>query len=317
MSTNPQKPIPLGYVDLPNGPKAIYPMNDIFLSYNFDHEEQWEILRLLINILVTAYLQVCTTSKLKPITGKIKVQTQFKYFLNTDWRTIREQDIKLSENETKETYIEFQNRANVDPPIEIRSVEYFGLGIVHGNGKLTNQIWLLAENVESVLQDNTFERYILASENTGNEHPISSGIFYINLPKLAQEKSPAGELAKFLLGKIANPKNNDVKKIAKAFSKGFGIFKKDKEAVKVLSFRDRYLNEGRYEGRIEGIAEGRIEGIAEGRIEGKVEGLAEGRYDTINEIEKLLNSGLSLETVLQKIREETSLQFNNLTTENT
>jgi len=60
----------------------------------------------------------------------------------------------------------------------------------------------------------------------------------------------------------------------------------------VLSFRDRYLNEGRYEGRIEG------------------------RFDTVNEIEKLLSSGLSLETVLQKIREETSLQLNNLSIEN-
>ncbi|MCL1986501.1 MAG: hypothetical protein FWG64_00815, partial [Firmicutes bacterium] len=242
MPANPQKPIPLGYVDLPNGPKAIFPMNDIFLSYNFDHEEQWEILRLLINILIMEYLQIYATSKLKPITGKIKVQTQFKYFLNTDWRTIREQDIKLSANESNETYIEFQNKAKVDPPIEIRSVEYFGLGIVHGKGKLTNQIWLLAENVESVLQENTFARYILANEITGNEHPINSGILYINLPNLAQENSTAGELAKFLLGKIANPKNEDVKKIASAFSEVFGAFKRDKEAVKVLSFRDRYLN---------------------------------------------------------------------------
>ncbi|MCL1986429.1 MAG: hypothetical protein FWG64_00430, partial [Firmicutes bacterium] len=77
-------------------------------------------------------------------------------------------------------------------------------------------------------------------------------------------------------------------KIASAFSEVFGAFKRDKEAVKVLSFRDRYLNEGKIEGR----------------------------YDTVNEIEKLLNSGLSLETVLQKIREETSLQLNNLSIEN-
>ncbi|MCL1986430.1 MAG: hypothetical protein FWG64_00435 [Firmicutes bacterium] len=64
----------------------------------------------------------------------------------------------------------------------------------------------------------------------------------------------------------------------------------------MLSFRDRYLNEGRYEG--------------------KIEGMAEGRYNTVNEIEKLLNSGLSLEMAYQKIREETSLQLNNLAPKN-
>ncbi|MCL1989138.1 MAG: hypothetical protein FWG64_14375 [Firmicutes bacterium] len=284
MKPNQQKPKPLGYVDLPNGPKAIFPMNDIFLAYSFDQKEQWEILRLIINILIAAYLQVCVTSKLKPITGKIKVQTQFKYFLDTNWKDTREQDIKLSEEDFLATYIEFQNRANVDPPVEIRSVDYLGLGIVHGKGKLTNQIWLLAEDVKSVTQENKFARYILADEQTGNEHPINSGILYINLPKLAQENSPAGELAEFLLGKTTNPKNKDVRKIARAFSKTFGVFKQDKEATKVLSFRDRNRKEA--------------------------------SYDTLNKIEELVNNGLSLEDAFQKVREETSLQFNSLVAEN-
>jgi len=64
----------------------------------------------------------------------------------------------------------------------------------------------------------------------------------------------------------------------------------------VLSFRDRYLNEGRHEGR--------------------EEGRKEGKYNAVTEIEELLKSGLSLEDALQKIRQETSLQSNNLAAKN-
>jgi len=52
------------------------------------------------------------------------------------------------------TYIEFQNKATTNPPIPVRSVEYFGLGIGHSKGKTANQIWLLAEDVGAVLVGN-------------------------------------------------------------------------------------------------------------------------------------------------------------------
>ena len=47
--------VPLGYVDLPDGPKAIYPMNDIFLNYTFEDMEYWEALRLATNLIIEAY----------------------------------------------------------------------------------------------------------------------------------------------------------------------------------------------------------------------------------------------------------------------
>ena len=62
----------------------------------------------------------------------------------------------------------------------------------------------------------------------------------------------------------------------------------------LLSFRDRYLNEGRKEGRQEGREEGREEGRGEG----------------VTMLAELIKKGLSLEDALQKIQEETSLQFN-------
>ena len=164
----------------------------------------------------------------------------------------REQDIKIAEDEAEATYIEFQNRARTEIPIEIRSVEYFGLGIGHNKGKLANQIWLLAEDVESVLHGKTFTRYILKDEITEKEHPTTSGIMYVSLEKLSKEESPAGELASFLLGKTSNPKNEVVEKITKAFNAGFDAFKSDKEVVKVLSARER----GWFEGLVEGEARG-------------------------------------------------------------
>jgi len=78
----------------------------------------------------------------------------------------RDQDLKMTEKEDNATYIECQNDANTQPPIEIRSVVYFGLGIGHNKGKLTNQIWLLAEDVPSVLHGKTFARYVLKDEIT-------------------------------------------------------------------------------------------------------------------------------------------------------
>ena len=68
-------------------------------------------------------------------------------------------------------------------------------------------------------------------KQTNEPHPGDSGILYVSLPKLAEEKSPAGELAAFLLGKIKTPKNEKVKEISSKFNMGFDAFKMDKEAV--------------------------------------------------------------------------------------
>jgi len=235
--------VPLGYVDLPDGAKAIYPMNDIFLNYTFEDMEYWEALRLATNLIIEAYKKYKQETKVMPIMGKIRVKTQYQHLLGKDGAT-RNQDLRMIEDDADSTYLEFQNRAKPDVPVEIRSVDYFGLGIGQSRGKLANQIWLLAQDVDAVLHGETFTRYILNDEVTGKDHPTTSGIMYVSLTKLSKEDSPAGELAAFLLGKVADPKNEVVKKIADAFKKSFSTFKADKEVARMLTLAERYEHDG-------------------------------------------------------------------------
>ena len=85
---------PLGYVELPSGSKAIYPMNDIFLNYYYKNPANWEILREIVNIIVEAYQQINPSTLLELIVGLIEVQTQYTQMLD-DGKTTREQDIKM------------------------------------------------------------------------------------------------------------------------------------------------------------------------------------------------------------------------------
>jgi len=263
---------PMGYIELSNGSKAIYPMNDIFLNYTFEKAAYWETLRTAINILIEAYALQQPKTKIKPIQGIIEVKTQYQYLLDIQ-NTTKDQDIKIITPNSEATYIEFQNRARPDIPIEIRSVEYFGLGIGHSKGKLANQIWLLAEDVEAVLHGQIFARYVLKDEATLASHPTESGILYVSLAKLSQEDTPAGELASFLLGKATTPRHNNIQSITQDFISSFNNFKSDKEAVNMLSLYERAKSEGRSEGRSEGWSEGRYEGRQEGWQEGRLEGI--------------------------------------------
>jgi len=230
----PNNATPLGYIELENGAKPIYPMNDIFLNYTFDNPANWENLRTTVNLIIEANKNNNPTTTLKPIEGNIKVSTQFKHLLTTQNKT-RDQDIKITASQDDATYIEFQNRAKPQIPIEIRAVEYFGLGIGHSKGKLANQIWLLAEDVDVVLHGKTFARYILKDEVTGKEHPATSGILYVSLTKLSKENTPAGETASFLLGKLSDPTDKTVKRVSEAFKNSFEAFKAEKELSNLKS----------------------------------------------------------------------------------
>ncbi|MDR0273515.1 MAG: hypothetical protein LBI27_09390 [Clostridiales bacterium] len=258
---------PLGFIELSNGAKAIFPMNDFFLTYTFEKPEHWESLRLTVNLMIEAYKKFKPETRIKPITGKIKVETQFKHLMDVK-NTTRDQDMKITEDETKAHYIEFHNRARSRPPVEIRSVEYFGLGIGHSKGKIANQIWLLAEDVDSVLHGKTFTRYILKDEVTEKIHPATSGIMYISLTKLSQENTPAGELALFLLGKISEPEDETVKEIVKTFNAGFNALKTDKEVVNNMSLAERFFCDGLEEGFDKGVAQGVAQGVAKGVVQG-------------------------------------------------
>ena len=264
--------IPLGYIELDNGTKAITAMNDLFLNHMFMNPKNWETLRESVNIILEEYRRSNPDTTISLVVGKVVVETQYKHLLNIE-NTTRNQDIKLSA-ETELVFIEFQNRAKAIPPVETRAVEYFGLSIGHSKGKTANQIWLMAEDLEAVLHDKMFARYILKDEVTGKAHPGDSGILYVSLPRLAQNKSTAGELAAFLLGLIAEPEDEKVKAIANNFNMSFDSFKSDKEVVNMLSLRER----------------------------GRNEGIVEGRDEAILEVYELMKQGLSAEEALEKVR---------------
>ena len=47
-----QKRLPLGYITIEGGKTPIYAFDDFFLNYTFNKKENWEGLRLIINILL-------------------------------------------------------------------------------------------------------------------------------------------------------------------------------------------------------------------------------------------------------------------------
>jgi hypothetical protein len=242
----------------------------------------------MVNIIIDAYLKENPDTKLELVKLKIKVRTQFKHFMN-DANTTKIQDIKITEDEDESaTYVEFQIRVNPTNPIKERSVKYFALGISHSKGKYANQMWLLADDVPEVFHGKTFARYILKDEVTNKEHPEISGILYINLKKLSQQKSPAGELASFLLGNEIEIQNEPVKKITEAFNSSFESFKSDKEAIKVWSLAERYTNNGY------------MDGIEIGHTKGKLEG----KREVIGELLELISKGIDPVEAMRRITEE-------------
>ena len=98
--------MPIGYVELTNGSKAIFPMNDVFLNYTFEDVAHWEALRLSVNIFIDAYKRLKPDTQVQLIKGKIKVRTQFRHLLDIDGKTTRDQDIKMTEDEIADNYIE-------------------------------------------------------------------------------------------------------------------------------------------------------------------------------------------------------------------
>ena len=250
---------PLGYVELPTGPYAVFPMNDIFLNYTFENEEYWETLRQIVNIVIDDFKKKLPHSIARPITGTIKVRTQYRQFVTGDPKKALSQDIQILEDDRDSSYTEFQIRAASKPKIEVRSVKYYGLGIGQGSNGIANQIWYLGEDLESLLHGMPITNYILKDEVTGNTHPETSGIMYISLTKLSEEKSKAGELASLLLGKKARFAYKDVLVIAKMLDKSFEGFKDDKEAVMMLSFEERKRLEGEAIGEARGEAKAKTE----------------------------------------------------------
>jgi len=283
---------PLGYVQLANGSMPIHAMNDLLLNYTFENAAHWDGLKQTVNIVINAYRKYASDrhkleTRLQPIVGNIMVRTQYQFLLKNDKKTTRNQDIEITEETQAMKYVEFQNRA--ESGIDVRATEYFGLSIGHNKGRPVEQIWLLAEDVDTLLTGKTFSRHILKDEATGEVHPGNSGILYVSLPRLANEDTPAGELAQFLMGKLQDPKDETVNHIANMFNNSFETFKEDKEVVGMLTMEERGMREG----------------LHIGRQEGRQEGLAEG----IKRIRELMKEGYSYDEAEQKLAEETGAVF--------
>ena len=227
-----------------------------------------------------------------------EVVTQYQYFLNAKSST-RNQDFKIKELADNTVFVEFQNRASTTPPVRVRSVEYFGLGIGHSKGNLANQIWFLAEDVKELLRGNTFARYVLKDENTNASPPHSSGILYVSLSQLAQQDDEAGQLAQFFLGReIANP-GATVAAIMEVVENSFMDFKQDKEVEKAMTIKEHW----EMEAAVRAEAEGRVKGMAEGRVEGMAEGKAQGEAAILEKLATLIENGMAPSEILKQLQQ--------------
>jgi len=282
--------MPLGVIELESGAMNIYAMNDFFLNFTFENEENWEAFRIMLNILLDAYRQTHPPTAITLIEGEIHIETQYKFYINADKKNkTRAQDFKVDEKEHNRIhYVEFQNKSTTKPPIQDRALEYFVLGLGKNADKMVNQIWLLASDAEAVLQKETFMNYVLKDEATNKLFPHSSGILFISLTKLSQQNDVAGELASFLLGKLTTPQHGEVNQVINAFTSSFEQFKNDKEVKNSMSMADKWRDEAREEGWEEGWEQGLEQGLEQGA----------------SRILSLIKSGLTPDEALVKILEE-------------
>ncbi|MCL2399571.1 MAG: hypothetical protein FWC91_07520 [Defluviitaleaceae bacterium] len=273
---------PLGFVELESGSMEIYAPDDLFLNFTFENEENREEFRLMMNILLEEYRKLNPTTMLTLIEGEIQIETQYKFYINAKKKNkTRNQDFKSDEIEMNRLkYVEFQNKAISKPPIPDRAIEYFVLSISNNPGKIVNQIWLLASDADSVLQEETFMNYILKDEATNKIFPNPSSIMFISLTKLSQQKNLAGELALFLLGKLTAPQSEEVKRVAQTFNTSFEAFKDDKEVKNTMTIAEKYRNEG------------------------WVDGVEVGAEKATTKMLELIKSGLSPEEAFHKVNEE-------------
>jgi len=241
-----------GRMHLNNGREiTVKPTDDLFLNYSHRNNTGAEELTDLVNIFVEDVNQEKTYMPL--IEKGAKVRDQYKYLL--DDNNARRQDFRLEDK--RYTYIEFQNQiSGSKPPVKIRGVEYFGLGIRKGKdskdkSKDANQIWFLAEHYDEVLGGLSMNIFSLYSDITGEPYPIESKIMFIDLKRVAEKsQGEAQELAKFLLGQKVEPKSERVKKIIEYYKQKFVQYRQDKEVTNMLTMRQERALENQAIGMI-------------------------------------------------------------------
>ena len=234
----------LGYIELESGKKPVKPMNDTFLNFTYSKQENWETLRLKANIFYEDYISNAANTRIKPIVGDIKVDTQYEYLLDEE-KTTKRQDFKMTtikNNDDKEyNYIEFNNTA----PEALRGVEYYGLGSGHSGGKPSHQLWLVGEGTNKIFERGEgYAEYLIKNKVTNKELDIKSTMLFVNLKALSKNQTKAGELASVLIGKSKEPKYKEVEEIFKTLTNNFEKFKADKGAKNRMTVAERYTERG-------------------------------------------------------------------------
>ena len=283
MDTNKRKP--LGYIKIPTKRELIpvVVMNDVLNNYIYEKKENWEMLRSIINIFKQEYRNTYSNHCILPklIQGGIVVTTQYKHLKNPNYQPMSQDFQILSENQ--QDFAEMQISIATKKPIQIRALEYLGLSLGHSSGMLINQIWLLGDNLDELLHGNAFEFFTFKGNVTGNPYPDSSGIMFVNLPKLSEKDNEAGQLAKFLLGIDFKPTDENILKIKESYTGQFAEFVEDKGVSETMSFRERWESEGEARGEARGEAKGEINKAIEAALE-------------------MLNDDLSLEVIAKYVK---------------
>jgi hypothetical protein len=247
----------IGEISIDGAVKKVKPMNDFYLNWLFERSGREAVIKEIINIFIHEYRNINPQTIAEPVKAVKEVTTQYSYYLGK--ASSRYQDIKIKGDSNTDTYVEFQNKANTDPSISDRAVQYFGLALGHNTGK-ANQMWLLAEPVKEVLSESSIEVYSLRSETTQKQYPDKSWIMFADLQKAGEAaETEAGALSLFLLGKIKQCEHKNVQEIIDYFMHNFNELKEDKEAIGAMTILERKLEEGKREGKIEGKREGKIE----------------------------------------------------------
>ena len=252
MSNNKEKEIKniIGYVPLRNGLKEVTTLDNYFLTYTFNQKIYWETLRNMTNIFYSAYIEHYSDTSITPIKGKIAVRTEVTHYEKVETVVPKRQDLRI-ESKEKVDYVEFQRKPNPDPSIGKRSVQYFGFSLTSGADKRTSHLWLINGEVGELLHKNIFSNYILLDETDHHPHPNINNILYVNLERLAEANTQAGELARVLIGDLKTPTDPDVKLILKNLKNSFKGFRDDNKVRDSMTRKEEIVAEAKAEAKEE------------------------------------------------------------------
>jgi len=204
----------------------------------------------------------------------------------------KRQDMRIMSKNSVD-YVEFQRQPYPTIPIDRRSVQYFGFSLTSGySEKRTSHLWLLDGAIGKLLEEDTFSNYILMDEVKHRPHPNTNNILYVNLQRLSQANTQAGELAKVLVGTLETPTDPKVKSILKNLKRSFETFKEDKEVRDNMTRKEEIIAETRAEEaeRYASIIAEQGEQIAEQAEQNAKQGeQIVGLEEKISELAKIIN----------------------------